>query len=1305
MGTLYQEQFPEGWTPNSNEMNGSPAGLLRADNLVFEEQGVVGLARGCRRISSGATTALVNALYSKTLDGGNKLRYLSEGGRVARNAPTADPTDFSVGVLSGGSASNSAFASAWGHTVICSGTKKVIDDGTNIYDIDLGASSLITVTPNAPPSTTSPALDAEWVAGGTGEVITASAGNYIKVQVNTTTFRGIAHNYKLGTGTPFTWDTTNFGATGQDTANDLFSMDIRFEPTKLEKIRVEMILEARDSVDIDTSNPSDYFFHEWYADTILETNPDYFDPNIFAYQDTQEFINRIRENLEPGIGFVNYYKEGENFWGTLQCLRSQFKRVGFDDSKSWKDVKCIRVTFKMTEAVDCYFWQMKFVGGTAGQLTGYYQYLQVNCYNTGNFIQRGIVGTPSPELQLIKANASVTPVVPGGHVNRIEIYRSSTQTPGYYLVKTIVGSPPSVASFVDSVSDIDALRDNIPLEYYRAALPDDIEYIVGPTYQRLIYFDLKSMYVGYRNDPGSYDSRHQAVICSASGETILWVRTVIDGVIMVGTSHDIYQIRGDFAYDESIGLLNFSVEALGIEQVPVSSAVAIYGTQVIYLAEDGWRSIAGSTTYSMVIGIDRLYHGFTCHEISPVSLGSNNYRVSSVCVSKNRLICSVDETAGGRALHIFDLERHTWTYWRGTINVIPGYLLSEEDGVVIFNSFGDSYVYEWDYGYAFGDGNNLDFRMRTTYNHNKQPTNRKDPLTLQVKADSGGADVTITIRGKYNDDTVSSLSFTASFLGTQTKFFSLAAGLGTPKYFQLEISSTTYTTIWKFYAYSIDYVEHPLELNYLLIQPDNLGVPGRKRIPSCAFLMDTMGNSVTCTPFIDGISQASSSLFSIGKSVLFHHFTGDTLGYTRGFTFTATTGVFEFYEVLPHREVEVLPDPVKYKLLNAYNFGTTKRKRLIQFAFMIDTKGSSVIFTPYIDGTPGASYNYITTYKKTVIYFFNTDTIGIDVAGTLSGSNEFEFYGISADQMVSEALPAACTFRYLNTFNFGTTKRKRLVQFAFIIDTKGSPVTFTPIIDGIPGVPQSYTTNYKKTVIYFFSTDTIGVDVGGTLAGVSNFEFYDLATDQMVSEALPPAVQFMHIQSTNLGSPNKKRLRTLPFEIDTHGNPVVFTPMLDGVVQQPSTHITNRKETVFHYFSTDVFPVDIEGTLSGISDFEFYGMSQSVVVERLPIGRIFDQVGPMDFNRQARIYGFRVQLIAEAPTLTYNIFSDDTSLVINAFPTVVGKDKTYEVNFAKGVNISTIRIELSAALPFYRLKFQLKVDITGSGTENRWINL
>jgi hypothetical protein len=360
-----------------------------------------------------------------------------------------------------------------------------------------------------------------------------------------------------------------------------------------------------------------------------------------------------------------------------------------------------------------------------------------------------------------------------------------------------------------------------------------------------------------------------------------------------------------------------------------------------------------------------------------------------------------------------------------------------------------------------------------------------------------------------------------------------------------------------------------------------------------------------------------------------------------------------------------------------------------------------------------------TNCKDTVIYYFEPTLadfkqipiIGIDVHGTLHSSYEFEFYGLDPESMVSEALPVTAKYYHIPNNNFGTTKRKRFTQYGLVIDTKNNPVTFTPIIDCVEQPIEVITTDCKKTVIHQFAADAKGIDMGGILSGANEFEFYGVALDSTASEALPAATTQLHLPPTDLGSPHKKRIRTIPFVIDTLGGDVVYTPKLDCISQPPKTFNTGTcgKRTVFYYFDTDVFVVDIEGDLSGTTPFEFYGMSERFIVETLPIGRVFDQVGPIDFNRQARVYGFRLQAITEGTTLNYTLYNDDGALLTSSIATPTNDaltlDRTYEVNFVKGVRTNVFRMEFKAAAPFYRLKFQLKIDNTGGATDNKWINL
>lgn len=101
-----------------------------------------------------------------------------------------------------------------------------------------------------------------------------------------------------------------------------------------------------------------------------------------------------------------------------------------------------------------------------------------------------------------------------------------------------------------------------------------------------------------------------------------------------------------------------------------------------------------------------------------------------------------------------------------------------------------------------------------------------------------------------------------------------------------------------------------------------------------------------------------------------------------------------------------------------------------------------------------------------------------------------------------ELRPKQHTFVRLQNLGLDSSSKKRVRTIPLILDTLGNNVVFTPTIDGVAGVAQTFNTTRKQTVIYYFTTDAFGVDFSGILTSGLNqpFEFYNL---------LPPDVTYV----------------------------------------------------------------------------------------------------------------------------------------------------------------------------------------------------
>jgi hypothetical protein len=459
-----------------------------------------------------------------------------------------------------------------------------------------------------------------------------------------------------------------------------------------------------------------------------------------------------------------------------------------------------------------------------------------------------------------------------------------------------------------------------------------------------------------------------------------------------------------------------------------------------------------------------------------------------------------------------------------------------------------------------------------------------------------------------------------------------------------------------------------------------------------------------------------------------------TLGFRYALKIVDTNLVtfFKLYEYTI--EYEPRPEQVDYLRLLPTNLDSYARKRFTSFAYVIDTLGNNISFQPYVDNSAtGAADTFATATKLTHITYFLSETIGTDIGGIFSGG-VFEFYGVNLQETISEKLPTPTEFLIIPPNDYGTPHRKRHTSYKFQIITRGQPVTFTPLLDGQTYSSRTYSTVQKQTVEYFFdiaANDVIGIDIGGTLASASipatPFEFYGVVVPEKV-EVLPDRLELFRIPNDNFGSASRKRVRTIPMVIDTYGQNVLFTPVVDGVLQvNTTTFNTTGKTTVFHYFINDIFGVDFGGFLQSSTTppmpFEFYGLGQPENVEVLPVPKMFDQIGPITFDKIGKFFELRTRAIfmgdttvpvnfyAETDVIPYPTsfeFPSDPTGPIPIFSTnlnvVPYTDQIWSTYLPKSINSSVLRITIGPTQnPFHRYDMKVRVSDSGMQSDSKWV--
>jgi hypothetical protein len=1203
MPTLIRDNWI-GWTPNSDDINGDPRGLLRCDNLTKDIDNVISLIRGTKIVSNQLLieptqiyAKIINLNFPNDSPGGypddSHVRYVASGNRVLRNySPTLkSETAFDLGIVTTGAQEGVAFGFGFGHVFITAGAEKWKDDGITRSPLGMGANFKPGVSLNAHPEVkmrgTTPAYT-EWNVREGGPTFTNTA-DYVLVDTNTVSNRAVVITLTLNINAMILTGPTGTG-TGRD--DDVFVIYVRISDTsKLVKVRVEYLMQS-----VDTA--TDYYYYEWIAGS----------------------------DQDPTNVNSTYFNPGINSWTTLQCFRSDFQRYGTDGSVDWKSIRGSRITVVSTSALQFLFTDPKFQGGSSGPLTGTYEYIQVDVQNNGFYQERSLGSPFSDKVSPINASVRIFPTTVQPQANECWIFRRGGNiSDNFYRISVQGGAKGfTPAAFNDTISDDTALLINIKLDPYQANLPDGIIGIETNFKGRNWYLTYERIYPSYRDNVSSYDYRY-VIDTFGNTEYNLFITKVSTDAMILATNRDFYEISGSAGViiQDNIEYFDLVVKPLGIKSPTISKTFAVHEGNLFYRAADGIRVLAGTSCTLLTTEIDLLFRGYNRHGIAPTKNLALQWEYLGV--SNNQLYFSCQQTDNKRALYVFDLATKIWRYEEhGNTDSIQA-LFVEEDGGIIYStaSFGDKFVRKLDVGTLFNETQNINFKLLTPYDHNGQPRTRKDSYTLKIIADSGNVPITIILRGYHDYNAILTYTTTATFPGRTELIFDCYSSLGTPKSYQLEISGIV--PAFKLYNFSVDYDARPEQLTTLRIPPSNFGIAGRKRLSEIPMIIDTLGHNINFSPILDGIIQPSGTIFTNEKTVYNYLFPTETSAYNVGGILFASVpnSAFEFYELIPPREIELLPDPVKYKHVPYTNFGTTSRKRFIQYAIVIDTRGSDVRMDINIDGRQQPTKIINTVYKKTVIE-------------TLS--------------------PSA-------------------LDIAASIDTN------------------------------------IGIDIGCTLTALSDtpFEFYGVSNEDSVFEKLPPKTKFLTIAPTNYGTAARKRIRTIPMMLNTSGGPVTFKPIVDGGVYPGSVFITRDKTTVLHYFNNIgnglPFGIDYGGILSSDTDFEFYGLLQPENVETLPVGKKFDQFGPVEFSKVGKIREVSIKMMATGTILNFNIFASDNEILKGTITTAPDVERTYVISVPKGINPNIFRMEMYSDWVFHRFDAEVKVNIDGAVTANKRIKI
>jgi hypothetical protein len=852
MGQLYRKDFSLGWYPSADSTNCPKNALLRMDNCVLDETGVVSVRPGSSKINSTALDDLdVHSLYTTYLSG-TRYRMVGAGADVYSNGSSLSQTMAGTGDV--------AFGSGMGQIFFARSTTKKKYDGTTVYNWGIAQPNAApTVSSNTSDSKTfSTCATADYANWAENEGTKSDKTTYIELVTSATTGRGtITKTFSSAT------DYTAYdgGATGADT--DLFQFHFLVtEPQLLEGFQVLVDVNSGDFT-------TDYYVYKWNRDAANIAASAYFAP-----PPTYEQFSAIFEAAAASTSIAQQYESvmaayedmlaqyeaqrpagiksdlSSSEFNIMGIARSAFARVGATTGKNWSTVKAIRLTVSGTTSITTGFKTIALYGGTKRPITGTYRYKYVFVRNASGYYAKSQPSAASSIIDL--KNQSVAVVVPEAaltamdtQVNQIWVYRTGGLLNNWYRVATStdVTHPVSIA---DEMSDVEAMIINEKLEVNNGLPPDDVIGIEGMHYDRI--FALTSdgyLYPSRKLNPDSFDSGQVIRVCG-SDETPYWV-TKLGQELYIGTSKDIYRLSGTGAELDD-GTIDFTKIPLGIGTAPISAATAKEGNSLCYLASDGWRAFTGLASEPLRGATDLLWRGYTRHGVSPINISSATARFRGA-ISKGVLTSIVPEgssTTSSTVLYRYDFNRqrhyrHSYaSSWRS--------LYREPDGTLIA---GDSAGYVWilDTG-TQDDSTDIAVVVWTGVDDNDQPYNRKDPMMHRVRCDTGGDELTVALHldGSSLPDTSVAMSETGMGI-TETDCSGVTA------FKQIQHRLTGSFSTFKLMDIWMDYKDRPVGRTVWDIDIDT-GTQALTWIRQIRIKV-LAGGDLTVTPYFDGTARTA----------------------------------------------------------------------------------------------------------------------------------------------------------------------------------------------------------------------------------------------------------------------------------------------------------------------------------------------------------------------------------------------------------------------------------------------------------------
>lgn len=953
--------FKSGWCPSDDPINGRRNAFQRMNNVELDANGAVQLIGGTAVKWTGFP-ANSHTMFTRVMNGTRRDYTALTDGSIYR-----DQT--SIG--SGGDATNAAFGTAFKYTLAASGTKRIKDDGATAVNLGVlpPTAAIVTqvLTAQKPATLIGDLISHTVTPVGTSAVV----GFYLQMTANGT--GNVATQTYAGVGDPK--NPSKLTGSGGDVGYGLDSDTIEitgYTPSPIGKtLQIAVLLAA--------SNVAGDLVSDYYAfDADLGTAT--FDPT------TGTFTLIIRRDAFTRVGV------GSQDWSTTYGFRITYKGAAGD---------VINILGSNTAG-------LVYITGGSNAQNGTYQYMQVNVNNTGSYQAKSPIGVLTGTVDSFNnqvAFVAQNPTAIDAQVNEVWIYRKGGLLETWYRIKVIPIA--SIASaFFDTLSDIAALDLNIKfndklVSIASTGISEKILSIVGPINGRWYYFTANFMYPSDINNPDLVDATIAVRTTNSNSEIFLWAKEVSEGVVLVGTSVGVYILTGTFQTFPDF-TIDIYYRGLACKYPPISYDADVFNNEVVYLANDGWRTISagGENRILVAPNTDLLYRNISRAGYTPINLkitpGSVRF---PVCIGKNKLWCFM---TGTNRCEVYDFVRQYWrTFFYNLGDATT--CAATQDGQIIAFYGTDKKIREID----LNSSKLIDGATRQTATmlspvfDNDTPKQRKDSATLKVRLYTGAGGL-FSVYLITDNGVTTAISTTIQSTSRVTEVLLDLAGVpavALVKTYQLLLTGAIDDLT--FVDAEILFQTRPPQASFTKIYNDNFGNANRKRVRVWPMVIDTLGNIVTWTPYVDNVAGISTLLTTTNKDTKRLFYITDVSGVDYGGVLSG--GVHEFFGMLQPDIVQTFPIARRFDQVGPEEFFRYGKIKQIELR-VLPVGGTSIPYTIYFnDQTSKVGSFNVTSGVEATYFIMMPKGVAGNIVRIEIGPTSFDFHRFYMRLQVAES--------------------------------------------------------------------------------------------------------------------------------------------------------------------------------------------------------------------------------------------------------------------------------------------------------------